>query len=371
MADHGFWNHATKAPEKLALVAPDERTYTRGELLALCNQAVAGMRALGLGHGDVVAICTKNCAEYYILTLACQQAGLYISPINWHLAAAEVAYVLKDSGAKLFVGDEGAAQICADAAAEVGFPAEACFSVGAVEGFRPLAELLEGQPTELPENRSAGATMNYTSGTTGNPKGVKRGLPPEGVAPEDIFSLYAMQWILYGLAPEDDNVHIVGSPLYHTAVLVFSTSALHFGHSVVVMDKWTPEDMLRLIEKHKVTSSHMVPTQFHRMLQLPEDVRAKYDCSSTRAMIHAAAPCPPEIKRQMIDWWGKSIWEYYAATEGGGTVVGPEEWLKYPGTVGKAWPTAEVRIYDDEEKRLGVDEQGTVYLLLSDQIKFE
>ncbi len=371
MADHGFWNFAAQAPEKLALIAPDESTYTRGELLALCNQAVAGMRAQGLGHGDVVAICAKNCAEYFILTLACQQAGLYVSPINWHLAATEVAYVLKDSGAKLFLGDEGAAQICIDAAKEVGFPQEACFSVGAVEGFRPFAELLEGQSTELPENRSAGATMNYTSGTTGNPKGVKRGLPPEGVEPEMVFSLYAMQWLLYGLAPEDDNVHIVGSPLYHTAVLIFSTSALHFGHALVVMEKWTPEGMLRLIDKYKVTSSHMVPTQFHRMLQLPEEVRSQYDCSSTRAMIHAAAPCPPDIKRQMIEWWGKSIWEYYAATEGGGTVVSPDEWLKYPGTVGKAWPTAEVRIYDDEGKRLGPDEQGTVYMLLSDQIKFE
>jgi long-chain acyl-CoA synthetase len=371
MADHGFWQYAQADPGKLALVDPSGKELSRGELLGKCNQVVQGLRAMGLEHGDCVSICSKNCAEFYIVTLACQQAGLYIAPINWHLAAPEVAYIIKDSGSKAFFGHEGAAEICIGAVQEIDFPKDACFSLGSIDGFRPFADLLEGQSSELPENRSAGATMNYTSGTTGNPKGVKRGLPPEGVAPEDIYSLYSLQWMLYGLKPEDDNVHIVGSPLYHTAVLIFSTSALHFGHAVVVMEKWTPEGMLQLIDKYKVTSSHMVPTQFHRMLQLPEEVRAQYDCSSTRAMIHAAAPCPPEIKRQMIDWWGKSIWEYYAATEGGGTIVSPDEWLQYPGTVGKAWPTAEVRIYDDEGVQLGPNEQGTVYLLLSEQIKFE
>ena len=137
---------------------------------------------------------------------------------------------------------------------------------------------------------------------------------------------------------------------------------LHLGHAVVVMDKWTPEGMLERIERHKVTSSHMVPTQFHRLLALPDDIKTRYDISSLRHMIHAAAPCPPDVKRRMIEWWGDSIDEYYAASEGGGTVVFPDEWLQKPGTVGKAWPRSEIGIFDDEGNRLEANQTGTVYM---------
>ena len=146
---------------------------------------------------------------------------------------------------------------------------------------------------------------------------------------------------------------------------------MHWGIPCVLMDKWSPEGMLQLIDKYKCTTSHMVPTQFHRLLGLPEEVRGRYDCSSTRTMIHAAAPCPPDVKRRMLDWWGDSIWEYYAATEGGGTIVSPEEWRKYPGTVGKAWANAEVRIFDDDGKAVATGEQGTVYMLLGETTSFE
>jgi long-chain acyl-CoA synthetase len=142
------------------------------------------------------------------------------------------------------------------------------------------------------------------------------------------------------------------------------------GHAVVLMEKWTPEEMLRLIDRYAVTQSHMVPTQFHRLLKLPEDVRARYDVSSLRAMIHAAAPCPIETKWKMLDWWGDCIYEYYAATEGGGTLVKPEEWKKYPGTVGRAWPNADVKIYDDEGNELGPNQVGTIYMRLG-QADFE
>ena len=136
------------------------------------------------------------------------------------------------------------------------------------------------------------------------------------------------------------------------------------------MDKWSPEGMLELIDRYKVTTSHMVPTQFHRLLALPEDVRAKYDCSSVRCMVHAAAPCPPDVKRRMIEWWGDAVMEYYAATEGGGTIVTAKEWLEHPGTVGKAWAGSEIRILDDDGKVLGPGEIGTVYMLLA-QAMFE
>jgi long-chain acyl-CoA synthetase len=203
--------------------------------------------------------------------------------------------------------------------------------------------------------------MNYTSGTTGNPKGVFR--PLSGATPEAMALGLSGILFLFGVQPQDDNVHIVGSPLYHTAVMRYSGASIHLGHTVVLMDKWVPEEMLRLIEKYKVTTSHMVPTQFHRLLALPEDVRNKYDLSSLQHMIHAAAPCPVDTKRKMIDWWGNAVDEYYAASEGGGTLVTAEEWLKKPGTVGKPWPISEIAIFDDDGNR--VEEPnviGTVYM---------
>ncbi len=166
---------------------------------------------------------------------------------------------------------------------------------------------------------------------------MRRRLPD--ASPEDSAFGFAGMLLLFGLAPHDDNVHICGSPLYHTAVLVFAGGAVHLGPTLVLMDKWTPEGMLGLIERYRVTSSHMVPTQFHRLLSLPDDVRARYDVSSLRHMVHAAAPCPVEIKRRMIDWWGPVIDEYYAASEGGGTLVLAPDWLEHPGTVGKPWPS--------------------------------
>jgi long-chain acyl-CoA synthetase len=368
MSELGFWNFAQREPDRLALVAPDGREWTRGELLAEANRIAHGLRALGLEKGDCVALVLPNCAEFIAINLAVTQIGLYMTPINNHLTGPEIAYIVQDSDAKVFFGSERFAEACRAAREELDFPTERAFSVGSVDGFRPLAELTEGQPDSLPEDRSAGAVMNYTSGTTGKPKGVRR--PLADLSPDLVFSLMTAFLGMFDLTAEDDNVHICGSPLYHTAVLVFAGSALHFGHAVVLMDRWTPEEMLRLIDQYKVTNSHMVPTQFHRLLGVPEDVRAKYDVSSLRAMVHAAAPCPVDTKWQMFEWWGDSIYEYYAATEGGGTLAKPDEWKKKPGTVGKAWATSDIKIYDDEGKELGPNEVGTVYMLLG-QAKFE
>ena len=360
MAELGFWNLARQAPEKLALADPGGREWSRGELLASGNQIAHGLRALGLGRGDCVAVVLENCAEVYQINLAISQIGLYMTPINNHLTGPEIAYIVEDSGAKVFFGSERFAEPCKVARERLDLPSSMCFALGSVEGFRPFAELAEGQPSEMPEGRTAGQVMNYTSGTTGKPKGVRRQTPE--LAPEIIATLTAGFLNMFGLQPEDDNVHLCGSPLYHTAVLVFSASALHLGHPVVLMDRWLPEEMLRLIDEYKVTYSHMVPTQFHRLLKLDEAVRARYDVSSLRAMIHAAAPCPIETKRKMLEWWGDTIYEYYAATEGGGTLVTPQEWRKYPGTVGKAWANSDIKVYDDDGNELGPNQIGTVYM---------
>jgi long-chain acyl-CoA synthetase len=290
------------------------------------------------------------------------QAGWYLTPINHHLVGPEIAYIVDDCDASALVVDEHFAAEAASAAKEIRLDDERRFSVGAVDGYRPFAELTAAQPADRPEERSAGAPMHYTSGTTGKPKGVRRKL--SGADPDATSGAGAGFLGLFGIKPYDDNVHICGSPLYHTAVLVFASTSLHVGHPVVLMDRWTPQEMLRLIEEHRVTHSHMVPTQFHRLLALPQEVRDGADVSSLRTMIHAAAPCPSEIKRRMLEWWGPVIYEYYAATEGGGTLVTPEQWLAKPGTVGLPWPMSEIRILDDDGDDTPTGEPGTVYMKL-------
>jgi long-chain acyl-CoA synthetase len=357
----GFWDIAKARPDHLALVDPDEKEISAGELLGSANQLVHGLRELGFQRGDAVAILLPNCAEVFELFLAISQAGFYMVPINWHLVGPEVAYIVQDSEAKAFVAHSRFADVAIAAADEIGFPAEGRFAVGGdIDGFRPFSALKDGQPTTDPADRTQGMVMNYTSGTTGKPKGVRRKLAD--ATPEEAGNGFGGMLYMFRLQPFDDNVHIVGSPLYHTAVLNFSGSAINIGHTIVLMDKWTPQQMLHLIDKYKVTNTHMVPTQFVRLLNMPEEERAKYDVSSLRHMVHAAAPCPPEVKRQMIEWWGPVIDEYYAASEGGGTIVFADEWMEHPGTVGRAWPISEVVILDDDGNELPAGEIGTVYM---------
>ncbi|HVB93131.1 MAG TPA: acyl-CoA synthetase [Acidimicrobiales bacterium] len=361
MGDLGFWALAHEFPDHLALVDPGGREFTAKELLDRANQVVHGLRRFDLQPGDVVATLLPNGVEMFELYLAALQAGWYLVPINHHLIGPEVAYILKDSGAKVFVTHERFADVALDATEEAELPSSVCFAVGEIVGFSSYAAMRDAQPTDDPPDRTIGDVMNYTSGTTGNPKGVFRKLT--GLSPEDAALGQSGILFLFGIQPQDDNVHIVGSPLYHTAVMRFSGASIHLGHTIVLMDKWDPEEMLRLIEKYKVTSSHMVPTQFHRLLALPEATRNNYDMSSLRHMIHAAAPCPVDVKYKMIEWWGNAIDEYYAASEGGGTLVTAAEWLEKPGTVGKAWPISEVAIFDDEGTM--VEEPnviGTVYM---------
>jgi long-chain acyl-CoA synthetase len=363
MGDFGFWALAQENPDYLALVTPEGDEVSSGQLLAHTHQLVHALRGLGLETGDVVATLLPNGAEAIETYLAALEAGLYLVPINHHLVAPEIAYILRDSGAKVFIGHERFAAACVAAADEVNLPASGRLAVGVVPGFASYDKVRDAQPDTTPEGRTIGDVMNYTSGTTGNPKGIYRKLL--GTTPEEAALGLSGLLFLFGIQPHDDNVHIVGSPLYHTAVLRFGSASIHLGHTLVVMDKWLPEDMLRLIEQYKVTTSHMVPTQFHRLLALPEDVRAKYDMSSLRHMIHAAAPCPVDVKHKMIAWWGNAIDEYYAASEGGGTLVTAEQWLNKPGTVGLPWPISEIGIFDDDGNRITEPNViGTVYMAM-------
>src|SRR5580692_436151 len=254
MGDLGFWALAHENPEHLALVAPDGTEYTAAELLGRANQVVHGLRGLGLRPGDVVATLLPNGVEMFELYLAALQAGWYLVPINHHLIGPEVAYILKDSEAKAFVAHERFTEVAVDAADEAGLPESGRFAVGEIAGFASFAAMRNAQPTTDPPDRTIGDVMNYTSGTTGNPKGVFR--PLSGLSPEDAALGQCGILFLFGIQPQAGNVHIVGSPMYHTAVMRFSGASIHLGHTVVLMDKWNPEEMLRLIEEYRVTTSH-------------------------------------------------------------------------------------------------------------------
>ena len=359
----GFWYFAQQDPDALAIVEPDGTEHSAGDVLALCNQVSHGLRELGLEVGDSVAAVLPNGLQPAVVYLAALQLGLYYVPINYRLSAPEIAYILADSEAKAFISNERYADLVVLAADDADVPAAGRLAWGEVPGFADIGLFVANQPTTLPKDRTAGAAMHYTSGTTGRPKGVKRKLT--GLDPELSAELFAMFLGLFGIQPLDGNVHLSTSPNYHTAVTTFAGNALHAGHVVVYMDKWDPEETLALIENYGCTHTHMVPTQFHRMLSLPEDVRSKYDVSSMRFAIHAAAPCPIDVKRKMIDWWGESIIEYYGATEGGGTLATAAQWLEYPGTVGTVWPMSELKILDDDGVGCPSGTPGTVWMRMS------
>jgi len=363
----GLWRVAAEHPDRAAVVGADGTTLTFGQLAGRANQLLHGLRAIGLQRGDGVAAVLPNRVELLELHLAVAQGGLYLTPVSDRLTPAEIAHVLADSGAKLLVCSDRHAAACRAALANLEHPPVA-YAIGDVEGFAPYAALTAGRPSTRPDGRAAGATMHYTSGTTGLPKGVRR--PLGDVDPDEAAGRWTGFLSLFGIAPGGTGVHLTVSPLYHTAVMVFATSSLHAGHRVVLMDRWTPEEMLRLVALHRVTTTHMVPTQFHRLLALPDEARAAADVSSLTHVIHSAAPCPVDVKRRMLQWWGPVIHEYYAATEGGGTGIGPEEWLARPGSVGRPWPGAEIRVQDDAGEPCPPGVPGTVWLSLA-QAAFE
>ncbi|UGY94743.1 acyl-CoA synthetase [Streptomyces gobiensis] len=358
---NGFWAQAQQDPERVVLIAPDGARWTAARLHAECNRMVHGLRAAGLRPGDAFAVVLPNGVEFFTAYLAAAQAGFYVVPVNHHLIGPEIAWIVADSGAKVLLAHQRYGDAARAAADEAGLPDTHRYAVGDAAGFRPYAELLTGQPDGPPADRTSGWVMNYTSGTTGRPRGIRR--PLSGTPPEETYLGGFLA--IFGIKPFDNNVHLVCSPLYHTAVLQFAAASLHIGHRLVLMDKWTPEEMLRLIDNHRCTHTHMVPTQFHRLLALPAQIRSRYDVSSMRHAIHGAAPCPDHIKRAMIDWWGHCVEEYYAASEGGGAFATAEDWLKKPGTVGKSWPISELAIFDDDGNRLPPGELGTVYMKMS------
>jgi long-chain acyl-CoA synthetase len=369
MAVDNFWSLAAANPDKTAVVDAAARAHSNHEVLKTINQLSHGLRSLGLERGDSIAAMLPNSPLALEMYLAMQQIGLYLTPINYHLVGPEIAYILTDCEAKAFIAHARYEQVVRHALEETGFPADKVFSVGEIGGVKNLQDLVDDQPITAPKNRSLGTIMNYTSGTTGRPKGVRRPLPTTPIDGTDL----AVALTAYAVSrQETDNVHLLACPWYHTAPMVMVAPSLHLGHEVITMDRFDPERALQLIERYRVTITHLVPTQFVRLLALPDDVKGRYDVSSLRHVIHGAAPCSPEVKRRMIAWFGPVLDEYYASTEGvGGTIIFSDEWSRKPGSVGKSRNNTTIVVMDEEGNILPAGQVGTIYSTTTGREPFE
>ena len=352
----GRW--AVEFPDRPAIVMTGSgETMTYGELDAEANRISRLFRSLGIQAGDHVAFCMENRIEFLAVAWGAHYAGLYYTAISSRLTADEIAYIVDDCGARSFV----TSPYKADAVAEINAatPAvESRFALGGpVAGHACFEDAVAAQSSEPLPDRTEGQDMLYSSGTTGRPKGVKSPMSGQGLGAGN--SITMMAEALFGATP--GSVYLSPAPLYHAAPLRFCLGAHRLGCTVVAMERFDAESALAAIQEHEVSWSQWVPTMFVRMLKLPDEVRAGCDVSSLISAVHAAAPCPVDVKRRMIEWWGPVLHEYYAGTEGNGlTYTNSQDWLEHPGTVGRAL-LGEVVILDDDGNEVPVGTEGGVY----------
>ncbi|HUZ11376.1 MAG TPA: AMP-binding protein [Caulobacteraceae bacterium] len=330
-------------------------THSFRKLNENANRIVRLLRDHGVVAGDAIALLCSNRGEFVEVLHAALRGGYRLTPVNWHLNAEEVEYIIADCDAKALFGETRYASALSARAPLLALKV----SIGAdAAGFEPYEAALQRYDGADIADPVLGSSMLYTSGTTGRPKGVHRRntalmLPAQVGAPDD--------------------VQLCAGPAYHAAPLAFDVrSSMIQGAPLVFLDRWDSENTLRAIERYKVTRTHLVPIMFQRLLALPAEVKAKYDISSLRYIIHGAAPCPPEVKQAMIDWVGPIIHEYYAGSEGGaGFVVSSEEWLKKPGTVGRLPSPEALKILDEEGAEAPRGQPGTLYFKVSPVAPFE
>ncbi len=348
---------AKKEPNRAAyIMAETGRAVSYSDLEDHANQTAQLFRSLGLKRGDHIAILLENHPWFFKLCWAAQRSGIYYTAISWRLQQNEVEYIVNNCEAKIFITSVERREVVQPLIGSMP-NVEHCFVLdGEIEGFEDWEAAVSKMPPQKIADQCEGAAMLYSSGTTGYPKGVKRPLPEQEYGEEVAPNLMS---VLYGAG--ESSIYLSPAPLYHAAPLAFTMSCLRMGVTVVVMQHFEAEYALQCIQDYRITHSQWVPTMFVRMLKLPEEVRAKYDVSSLQVAIHAAAPCPIPIKEQMIGWWGKVIFEYYAGTEGNGFVqLNSDEWLSHKGSVGKPL-NCEIHICDDQGQEVPVGESGTIY----------
>jgi acyl-CoA synthetase (AMP-forming)/AMP-acid ligase II len=346
----GTW--AETAPDRPAIImGGDGRVVTYRELDERSNRCAHLFRSLGLRVGDTVALLMTNTPRFHEIAWATRRSGLYITPLNYHLTAAEVAYIVRDCDARVLIAEDC---LVTDGLPEV----EHRFVVGeARAGWADYDAAVANLPTTPVDDECEGDLLQYSSGTTGQPKGIKREIEgrPIGLDGDTVVGFF--DHLGFG----EGDVYLSPAPLYHSAPIYWTMSTHRLGGTVVVMERFDPIDTLRLIQKYSVTHAQFVPTMFVRMLKLPVEERSRFDLSSLRSVVHAAAPCAVEVKRAMLDWWGPIIHEYYSSSEGAGaTWITADEWLAHPGSVGRAI-LGTPHIVDDDGVELPPGEPGTIW----------
>ncbi|MGD0190811.1 MAG: acyl-CoA synthetase [Rhizomicrobium sp.] len=358
----------------MAEIRSGERTISHAELTENAARAASGFAQLGIGRGDTIALYLRNDFPFLEASLAAGMIGAYPVPVNWHYTEDEARYLFENSGAKAIVihsdlvGPIRAAIPDGVTVLVAATPPDITMAYGIAEdiarppaGAREWNAWLKGFEPFVQGATEPPGTIIYTSGTTGRPKGVRR-TPP---TPEQVATSTAILCRGFGFTPwlstPDEIVAAIVGPMYHSAPNAYGIFSTRIGANVILEPRFDAEDLLRLIEKHRVTHIHMVPIMFNRLLKLPDEVKRRYDVSSLKFIIHAAAPVSPAVKQQMIEWWGPVINEYYGATETGMVVFcDAREWLAHPGTVGKAIPEADVRVIDAAGNSLPTGEIGEV-----------
>lgn len=353
-------------------VRAGERFRSWSDIQADAARAAEGLSVLGVGEDDSMALMLRNDFTTFEVNMAAGQLGAYAVPLNWHFTPEEAGYILRDCAAKVLVAHSDLLAQIAPGVPEgvkvlvVPTPEEiaAAFSVPADRrvapaGAMPWDDFVAASPPRTAPPKAARGSMIYTSGTTGRPKGVRR----RPSTPEQQAAAGQEAAIFWGLRPDPAIVVLMNGPMYHSAPAAYGMASARLGLNMVLQPRFEAEDMLRLIDRHRVSHMHIVPTMFVRLLRLPDATRQRYDLSSLRFVSHGAAPCAPAVKRQMIEWWGPVINEYYGATETGVVVWhGSEEALRKPGTVGRVVPGGTLRIVDEQGRDVKQGEVGEIYV---------
>ncbi|MEU8144438.1 AMP-binding protein [Nonomuraea sp. NPDC048901] len=358
---------AAVTPDKPAVImAGSGQVVTYRQLDEESNRLAHLFRAAGLRPGDHVAFMLPNHPLFLAIAWAAQRSGLYYTAISSRLGTDELAYIVNNCGARVFISDASLAEVATSITAVTPGVELRLMLDGAAEGYDSYEQAVAGQPATPIADECQGSDMLYSSGTTGRPKGVKPPLPRTPLTEPNML----LQLIQGLFAPTADSVYLSPAPLYHAAPLRYCLSFQRLGATIVVMERFDPERYLELVEKYGVTHSQLVPTMFIKMLKLPAEIRKKYDLSSLQCAIHAAAPCPIPVKEQMIAWWGPIIHEYYAGTEGNGFLyTGSQDWLEHRGTVGRSL-LGTVRVCDEDGNELPAGEHGTIYFDSSTRFEY-
>ncbi len=350
--------HARTTPDKAAVVMhPSGRVRSFKEVDDASIRLALALRARGMQTGDHLAVLLENQEEFYDVVWAANRIGLFLTPINWHLAAGEAGYIVADCDATALVASANLSGIVGQMGDDLAAVTTRIAIGGDIPGFERYEDVVAGiQPGEVPDERE-GAWMFYSSGTTGKPKGI---LPP--LVEGDLGSVSFLTRLLTGLfAFDDETVYLSPAPLYHAAPAGWTVGTQRLGGTAVVMEQFDPLELLGAIERHRITHVQLVPTHMIRLLKLSEEERSQFDLSSLRLVVHAAAPCPVEVKQACLDWLGPIVHEFYSGSEGAGfCYIGPEDWLAHPGSVGRSM-TGTIHILDDDGHELPVGGEGEVW----------